>query len=497
MDYREKYENGLECIQEILSGGADLIRISTLRKRLQPFFPELKKKESEDEQMIERLKSCVYASDITPEGREEILAWLEKQGEKSTNIDIDKMVMEYSQTKDGDFGLPVNCMIRAYRKGINDALSIALNIEKQGENNPTENIEIKFCEGDRVVSNQDGKVYIVGTAYYITGHNICLHDTDGNHLWTNRDDLNKNYHLWTITDAKDGDVLVYEDENFTIPFIAIYKCLGDTVCDYRGLKDVTFISHCFIGLNGNFHEGEGGHVIEGIHPGTKEQRDLFFQKMKEAGYEWDADNKKLKKNEQKPADKTEPKFNVRDWCIDKQDGTIFRIEKVMENTYDYKTDKGNVYSCTHDSLEFDSKLWTIADAKDGDVLVDEDNNIGLYLEEKDDLYWHSRIYLGCDGRLRGFSIGGYHNHENTKPATKEQRDMLFRKMKEAGYEWNSEKKELKKIEPKTFDPDNVIEWLTANVRLYASLNFLYGSDCPQGDVEVESLIKAFKKDFGL
>jgi hypothetical protein len=30
------------------------------------------------------------------------------------------------------------------------------------------------------------------------------------------------------------------------------------------------------------------------------------------------------------------------------------------------------------------------------------------------------------------------------PATKEQRDILFSKMKEAGYEWNAKKKELKK-----------------------------------------------------
>ena len=31
-------------------------------------------------------------------------------------------------------------------------------------------------------------------------------------------------------------------------------------------------------------------------PATKEQRDLLFAKMKEAGYEWDADKKELKKN---------------------------------------------------------------------------------------------------------------------------------------------------------------------------------------------------------
>ena len=34
---------------------------------------------------------------------------------------------------------------------------------------------------------------------------------------------------------------------------------------------------------------------------------------------------------------------------------------------------------------------------------------------------------------------------DVKPATKEQRDLLFSKMKEAGYEWDSEKKELKMI----------------------------------------------------
>ena len=38
-----------------------------------------------------------------------------------------------------------------------------------------------------------------------------------------------------------------------------------------------------------------------VYPATKEQRDFLFQKMKEAGYEWDDDEKELKKIEQKPA----------------------------------------------------------------------------------------------------------------------------------------------------------------------------------------------------
>ncbi len=43
------------------------------------------------------------------------------------------------------------------------------------------------------------------------------------------------------------------------------------------------------------------------------------------------------------------------------------------------------------------------------------------------------------------------------------------------------------------DLNDACKWLAANVRLYASLEFLPESDYPQGDVEVESLIKAFKQ----
>ena len=73
---------------------------------------------------------------------------------------------------------------------------------------PTENIKTKFCEGDKVVSNQDGKVYTVGTAYWVNGDNICLHGTDGNHKWTNEDDLNKNYHLWIDAKKLDADKVI-------------------------------------------------------------------------------------------------------------------------------------------------------------------------------------------------------------------------------------------------------------------------------------------------
>lgn len=152
-------------------------------------------------------------------------------------------------------------------------------------------------------------------------------------------------------------------------------------------------------------------------------------------------------HEQKPTDKVEPKFKVKDWVLN---DVCFPMQIASIRDGMYVFTKGDAISISF--VDENYHLWTIADANAGDVLVDEDNNIGLYSGEKDDLYWHSCIYLGCDGYIRGGSrIGGYHKYNNTKPATEEQRVMLFHKMKEAGFEWDAEKKELKKIELKILD----------------------------------------------
>ena len=156
------------------------------------------------------------------------------------------------------------------------------------------------------------------------------------------------------------------------------------------------------------------------------------------GYE-DAKREIENQNEQKPTDKVEPKFKVGDWCIDEEDGTIFQIIKVLDNTYTYKTNEGYEYSCTHYSLENDAKLWTIQDAKEGDVLVNE-NGIPFIFNG-----FLEKITVGAHCGITGgiFCIPREKNiwaTQNVLPATKEQRDLLFQKIKEAGYEWNAEKK---------------------------------------------------------
>ena len=90
---------------------------------------------------------------------------------------------------------------------------------------------------------------------------------------------------WTIQDAKDGDVLYSSDSNQ--PFI--YKCRND---------DEQATCYCGINKFGKFFIWNTKDCIITLDkyvPATKVQRDFLFQKMKESGYEWDAEKKELRK----------------------------------------------------------------------------------------------------------------------------------------------------------------------------------------------------------
>lgn len=85
--------------------------------------------------------------------------------------------------------------------------------------------------------------------------------------------------------------------------------------------------------------------------------------------------------------------------------------------------------------------------------------------------------------------------------SEEVHNALWSKIKEVEDNWN-EKNDAEKYNPNPtpqcegrimIDLNDACKWLAANVRRYASLEFLPESDYPQGDVEVESLLQAFKQ----
>lgn len=153
-------------------------------------------------------------------------------------------------------------------------------LEKQCEQKPVDKAQPKFKDGDWITNGICIiKITSVEDRYY-------WHDNDC--VGGDIESIDKEYHLWTIQDAKNGDVLTYHvGDGKTLIFI--YDCLGKSfdgeVC-------------CHALLDEDYFSGSVGSVcckyMEHLTPATKEQRDLLFSKMKEAGYEWDADKKELK-----------------------------------------------------------------------------------------------------------------------------------------------------------------------------------------------------------
>ena len=149
--------------------------------------------------------------------------------------------------------------------------------------------------------------------------------------------------------------------------------------------------------------------------------------------------------EQKPADKVEHKFKVGDWITNGID--VYKIKNIDLNEINYTFENGSL----SDIILIDNTchLWTIDDAKDGDVLVWDDSRcIALFKNVYDEDNFNSYGFIGhCTGK---FEVRpNYHSIEGAHPATKEQRDTLMKAMADAGYTFDFEKKELKKIERET------------------------------------------------
>ena len=159
-----------------------------------------------------------------------------------------------------------------------------------------------------------------------------------------------------------------------------------------------------------------------------------------------------KQGKQKFTDKVEPKFKVGDWVIYYEyHNSVYQVERIDNYRYYLRHYLGDTLS-----VHFDSELirqWTITDAKDGDVLAGSKKEVILMFRRIGNAEWDDVIDYHCyyDCYHKDFivqkDVEYWGNTENNQlvPATKEQRDLLFKKMHEAGYVWDVEKKELKRM----------------------------------------------------
>ena len=317
MDYEKKYKEALANMQELYNSMKYMSSTDALHTTmyLEKAFPELK--ESEDEKI--RNEICIYIGakqDISLDTHNKWIAWLEKQGDTNEIINRDEFAqgvlrgaainlitwIDYNTAK-GNM-----CLSNMECKVIEDALVngdwdsiyayIKRKLEKQSEHKPINDtdeeivkavkntsvldmVEPKFHEGEWIVSNINKDIFLIKS---VNNGYCTLEDTKGRIYSPCLPPTEDDYHLWTIQDAKDGDVLVASDGS-----IFIFKEVDDNSCKHY----VALTTDGAVKLNeGLEHCWENSTAV---HPATKEQRGLLFSKINEAGYKWDADKKKLGK----------------------------------------------------------------------------------------------------------------------------------------------------------------------------------------------------------
>ena len=243
MNYEKRYK-------EALSKAKDMLSYKEVRQEdMEYLFPELK---NNDERIRKTLidffsKGAENGEQTNGIYDKDIIAWLEKQGEKAQG----KTALEAIQEEKID------------------------NANK---------VEPKFKVGDWIVwQDKCCKVNYNGCGYELV---------DQNGLSTSLEygTVDENAHIWDITkDAEDGDILISDN----IIFI------------FNRIHDIWIKCHCSLYEDNSFYGGDFDlmHVHYGkeVFPATKKQRDKLLKAMADAGWTFDFEKNELKKVEQNPA----------------------------------------------------------------------------------------------------------------------------------------------------------------------------------------------------
>ena len=152
----------------------------------------------------------------------------------------------------------------------------------------------------------------------------------------------------------------------------------------------------------------------------------------------------LEKQDKNSTDKIEPKFKVGDWVVNKF-GDSWHIDSLDKKNYQVSNGKGN-YNYFPILKHNEMHIWTIQDAKDGDVI-----QLGKVTAIFKKYIGREKCICYCSFcKNGGFEIpiengeDNVYGCHNAAPVTREQYNILMNAMNNAGYEWDIEKKELKK-----------------------------------------------------
>ena len=241
MNYEQKYKEALERAKSKIKNDKDHV---LYEDDVIEIFPELA--ESEDERIRKSILEHIQLCSESIPNRDIWIAWLEKQGEQKSINDLTQQ----------------------------EAMDIA---------------DTKFKIRDWIVYNRNDHSRKIMQIYDIRDNRYYFNDNI--HFSWSVKECDEKSHLWTIKDAKDGDVLRLGD------VIAIFKkYIGQEECIcYCSFCDNCYCSSCVnVGFEIPIENGEDNvYGCTNTTPATQEECDILFQKMREAGYKWNANKKKL------------------------------------------------------------------------------------------------------------------------------------------------------------------------------------------------------------
>lgn len=173
---------------------------------------------------------------------------------------------------------------------------------------------------------------------------------------------------------------------------------------FKQCNDTTFEVYCSLTAGGEFaYTSSKGHVLAFTRLATEEEKQKLFQTIKDNGYKWNEEKKCLDKL---------PKF---------KDGDIV----AYDNAYSPST---------------------------------------VFIYRNDNPDWNTSYFVGLSGITGKFykepsgALMGY--NPNVRFATKEEKERLFKAIKDNGYKWNAETKTLEKIiKPKFKVGDEIVNIL--------------------------------------
>lgn len=438
----KNYKNLLEKAQKAYKNcvtGAE-------KRRLEYIFTELK--ESEDEQHRKWILEYLYdglrkSNEQFKDQFKAAIAWLEKQGEKESDPRYENL--EEILAADDIYQMSMNDeMVQEAKEKAVNALSVMcigrlLGLEKQGEQGNQHLYDIIIALWD-LLDKID------------TFADLQIDDTSRYNPFRKIEDITRERHKFVKSDGYNLYIKGEKITDFQEQNTMMFNSTKESKCEENDSSTACLENQCeqkSVSITDEWIEDYWQH--------EKVNNPYSYDKGDEIQFDHQGFVRFCKKYCKKPTDeemktsemqKPEPKFKVRDWVVYNTEEwrEVLMVDRVDDGIYHLVDVNGETCNAFFEE-ECNMRLWGIGDAKDGDVLTYPDNTITLFKnlhkgEDEGVFTAHCLYEDNIIEEMTTCAIADIH------PATKEQRDLLFSKMREAGYEWDADKKELKKIEQK-------------------------------------------------